>query len=572
MKNLAGLGWLLWGALFVAILGGASATAWGEPPSRRQQEAEFRKLVARFEEERGKVPQDRMATIDAICDLRVPAGVAFLKKEALDPPKEDPIVKEIVLRGLGRAGTADGVRILLTVGFESLRVDQYGLIGDSLRKVTDPDAIDWLVKAGWRSIPTLVPAAQAEFLRVLHATGDARAALAAEKLLGNPQCPAASQVALIDLVRRHRHAQASAKVARLFRFDDPEVQVHVLYALRELQASDQSELFFEGVKSRHWQVRTVALDTLVRQNDPLLVPHFIAALSDPVQQVRTSALEGIRNLGGEDVMDPLIAAFKLHEGRTRDDIAEVLVHLTGEDLGAEPIAWESWWHSRRGKVPIGRISPADYEKAKAANEERATGLYYGLRIISKHVAFVIDVSGSMEQPYEVEVEEEAKKPDGQTGVAPRDRKRKRKTRQRIEVARDELCKAIDGIPLGTSFNLIKFSGIFGPWRPALISMTEELRAEAIQYARSLTPGGETNVFDTLMFALRLPEVDTIYFLSDGAPTAGSVTDAQEILAKVYEANNVKKVKIYTIGIHLDANAEALMRGLAESNYGRFVKK
>ena len=34
---------------------------------------------------------------------------------------------------------------------------------------------------------------------------------------------------------------------------------------------------------------------------------------------------------------------------------------------------------------------------------------------------------------------------------------------------------------------------------------------------------ETNVFDTLILAMQDPEVNTIYFLSDGAPTSGSVT-------------------------------------------------
>ena len=82
----------------------------------------------------------------------------------------------------------------------------------------------------------------------------------------------------------------------------------------------------------------------------------------------------------------------------------------------------------------------------------------------------------------------------------------------------------------------------------------------------------TNVYETLIFAMEDPKVNTIYFLSDGAPTMGTYTDTKTILEKVAEKNQARKVKIHTIGFHLKPAEEELMRQLAEQNYGQFVKK
>ena len=192
---------------------------------------------------------------------------------------------------------------------------------------------------------------------------------------------------------------------------------------------------------------------------------------------------------------------------------------------------------------------------------------------------VVDVSGSMEEPYLAEVDEpgEESEPGGGTSVAPKPGqgkggKTRRAERRKIEVARSELSRALRGLKNGTQFNLIPFDSMYTPWRPILVEMSDELREEALGFVSNLKPGGNTNIYDTLMSALEDPDVNTIYFLSDGAPTTGRITDPDAILAAVAEANQVRKVKIHTIGFHLDPVAESLMRRLAEQNYGSFVKK
>ncbi|MGE3165132.1 MAG: HEAT repeat domain-containing protein [Planctomycetota bacterium] len=540
---------------------------------KKDHQRKFLELTKKYEAERERVAVERSETILALAELPIPQAVAFLQK-ALDAPKEDEIVRETILRALAKNGSASAVQIVLSKGFEILIPRRYVLIGDSLGKVSDPGALEWITKTGWKQIPQLGPEGQREYLRVLDATGDFRVTTGAAKLVGHPSLGAESQIGVIELLRRHRDVGSADKIARLIKFNDPSVRVTVLYALRDLEAAEHSKVFLDAVEDPDWQVRSAALDVLRATKDPEMIPYFLTALGDKAESVQISAIQALQELGGDSVMSPLIGALEKATGRVKDDLAEALVRLTGQDYGVDPLAWDAWWKANQGKVTIAKLSIDEYNRAKEKEDQKTTGLYYGLRVISQHVAFVIDVSGSMEEPYLVE----DKEPDvaggtGRTGVdKKKDGKRKKSRKAKIEVAREELISVIGGIKNGTQFNIIKFSGLFTPWQQQLVAMNEAVRSESMDFVKALSPGGETNVFDSLMFALDLKDVNTIYFLSDGAPTAGTVTDSKQILEKVAEANRVKKVKLYTIGFHLTPEAEELMQNLAEQNYGRFVKR
>ena len=58
-------------------------------------------------------------------------------------------------------------------------------------------------------------------------------------------------------------------------------------------------------------------------------------------------------------------------------------------------------------------------------------------------------------------------------------------------------------------------------------------------------------------------------ITDGAPTAGPVTDKQEIRKRVREANQLRKVAIHCITFG-DQNDTAFLKPLAEENGGRHI--
>ena len=67
------------------------------------------------------------------------------------------------------------------------------------------------------------------------------------------------------------------------------------------------------------------------------------------------------------------------------------------------------------------------------------------------------------------------------------------------------------------------------------------------------------------------QIDELFLLSDGVPTAGDVKDPDEILAIVKQANRYLHVRINTVFTGVGQGADFL-RKLAEQNDGVFVRR
>ena len=180
--------------------------------------------------------------------------------------------------------------------------------------------------------------------------------------------------------------------------------------------------------------------------------------------------------------------------------------------------------------------------------------YYGFGVRSDRVVFVIDVSRSMSW------------------------------NGRLDIARRELIQAIEHLPARTRFSIISFSDAAWTWSDRLLPATPETVRKAVRYVERLEPTSGTNSFEALRAALADEEVDSIYFLSDGYPSMGAVTDPDEILAQVREMNRWRRVRIHAIAmlrgdpppefaaLEDGTAAERFMRRLAADNDGRYVEQ
>ena len=112
-----------------------------------------------------------------------------------------------------------------------------------------------------------------------------------------------------------------------------------------------------------------------------------------------------------------------------------------------------------------------------------------------------------------------------------------------------------------------------PGRRSLGSLTELLSR--------LTPHGGTNVYDGLEMAMQWSErrygemaktrIDELFVLTDGEPTAGAVTDTDDLLDLVRAANQYSKVRIHAVFTGTGKGADWL-RKLAEQNGGVYVQR
>ncbi|MBI3267699.1 MAG: VWA domain-containing protein [Planctomycetes bacterium] len=341
------------------------------------------------------------------------------------------------------------------------------------------------------------------------------------------------------------------------------------------------------------QVRAAALDALGKRGAKDAAAAVLAALKDERWQVRVAAVEAIGALDLREGVGPLIDRLQQEAGRLREDIDRALLTLTGVTFRGDPLGWKGWWEMNREAWEAGKLEKKPEKKDAAAAggaggaaaggggggggaEPGKTVTFYGIETKSKNLIFVVDISGSMAEETDVQKQVTSGSAGG-AGAGP-------KGKRKIDIARYELSRAIGLLPDDAKFNIITFSSDVKVYSPSrMIVATKGAKAEAQRFAEALEPEGQTNIYDALEKAFELVGghkqidenykggVDTIFFLTDGQPTAGKSKDPKEIADEVKKWNAVRKIRIHAIGIGRDA-ADEILRRLAEESGGTYVKR
>lgn len=341
------------------------------------------------------------------------------------------------------------------------------------------------------------------------------------------------------------------------------------------RAAAWSELRARLSSEKEPGVRAAIIDALAAAGDAELAPVLLGApLEDASWKVRSSAVAALARLRVRDAIPVLIERLEKEDGRLRSDVREALVSLTGQNFHGNVELWRRFWREQ-GE---GFVVPEPREAPEASSEEAKQGLgitFFGIQSQSRRVLFVLDLSRSMTfsmVPRRSPNDEDPENPDmPQPGEL-----------SRLAVAKDALTRAIGGVEEGSVFNLVFYATDVWTWQDKLSVMNPATRSAALRYVEALDANGGTNIYGALQMALDLagattgkdwvkPEIDTIYFLSDGRPSVGVTTSPDEILAFVRERNAVAGITIHTIGLS-GAQDAYLLRSLAEQNGGTYVAR
>ncbi len=358
-------------------------------------------------------------------------------------------------------------------------------------------------------------------------------------------------------------------------------------ALGECAASEAQDALRKAAgREKDGRALVSILDALGHRREAESIPAIADALKrSPDFPVKLAAVDALHRIDDSKGIEPLIEALKDATGRLREEINAVLVALTGVDSRGDYTAWKAWFTANKAALLGGKYEKPPERKPDAGGTASEPAKFYGIPVISKRVAFVLDRSGSMKEPAEW-------KPD-ETEVAtgggdPIPRAKEFKGRK-IDVAKHELRNAIWRLKEDVRFNIIIYNHEYQPWLDeGLEAATRANKEKAIAFIDALEPDGQTNIFDPLERAFLLSErkepkealkrsetveanafkagVDTIYLLSDGVPNNGRIIEPGEILSKMIEMNRTRRVKIHTIGVGADAR-EDFMRALADQNGG-----
>jgi hypothetical protein len=296
-------------------------------------------------------------------------------------------------------------------------------------------------------------------------------------------------------------------------------------------------------------------------------------LREPIWQVRAAAAFAMAVMRCKAAIPSLIRGLDAELQRKKDPWAmDVRLHrllegLTGQNVVRGTITpWKEFWAREGDSFTVRR---KDAEKPQQDNRYQR---FFNLEVESDRVLFVVDFSGSMEEDIQLQ--------SGQTG-APAGQKT---TKAQLVVS--ELKKLVMSLPDGAMLNMIVFSDEVRIWRqegghPALVKVDDAARDDLLgRFLDSLRPSGPTNLHGALSKALDFAGrslhdkaysagFDTIYVITDGAPSAGAVTDKEEIRRLVREANQLRQLTIHCITFGAK-NDTSFLKPMAEENGGRHI--
>ena len=296
---------------------------------------------------------------------------------------------------------------------------------------------------------------------------------------------------------------------------------------------------------------------------------------DQIWQVRSAAAFSLAILKCKPVVPALIRGLDAELQRKKDPwemdvrLDRLLEGLTGQSVVRGSVApWKDFW-AREGATFTVRPATKPGDAAPAADKYER---FFDLQVESDRVLFVLDFSGSMAEPVQLQART--------TGAAPGVKTTK------AALVTSELKKLILSLPDGALVNLVVFGDEVRIWRqegnrPALVRLDDETRDDLLgNFLDNLRPSGSTNLYGALETALGFGDrglydkyyaagFDTLYVISDGAPTAGKIVDKDEIRRRVREANNLRKIAIHCITFG-DRNDTDFLRPMAEENGGRHI--
>lgn len=303
------------------------------------------------------------------------------------------------------------------------------------------------------------------------------------------------------------------------------------------------------------EVRNAAVEVFGVAKDKRHTAVVLQALEHDDWSTRFAAVDALEAIKDKDAVGKLITRMASESGRLKRRIADALWTLTAQPFDEDVEKWQGWWAAAAEKFTI--ASEKDLDKAQAERERRrlaqrttSQAKFFGIKVESHRVIFILDISGSMlESMYGRYV--------GKRGAA------------RIDVAKQELSQAIKNLDAGTLFNILTFASSVARWKKdGIVVKSPETQAEALEWIERLGAAGATNLYDSVKVAFDDKDVDTIFIMSDGEPTNGEVIDPHRIREDVAFWNKHRKIKVNTIAI--GGNLEVL-EWLAKDSGGSYVQ-
>lgn len=287
--------------------------------------------------------------------------------------------------------------------------------------------------------------------------------------------------------------------------EDPRVRLEAARAVRRFDSDEARAFMGRWLQACDWPVAVELADAIGEAPDKRMVPALIERL-------------------------------RKEQGRLRMDLVHALSCIAGEQKAQTAEAWAGWWATNGPSFEVNAEASAAYRARTPVQRVDlvALGFFYSLPIQSDRICYVVDSSMSMKG-------------------------------DRIASLRRNLAESIDGLAKHVRYDIVDFGGDLTVLEAD--GLLED-RRKGVHRAEDMPLSLGTRAYDAMERSARIPAVDTLLFLSDGAPVRGQFNAWADILRVLTVMHRYSPIAIHSVNFDPNPANAAAMRKLAACRAGR----
>ena len=294
-------------------------------------------------------------------------------------------------------------------------------------------------------------------------------------------------------------------------------------------------LIHKALQQKDERVRIDAVRALRKIGDKSSLPYLYKSM----QKCEWTQLIEICHFLGEnpakESIPHLINKFKAETGRFRLDVNYALSSIAGKRIGYKPDQWEAWWKTNARTFKVDLTKTVDFRSKVRLQDVGAIALggFYSISIYSDRCCFVVDYSLSMKG-------------------------------DKIKDLKENMTETVDGLRDYVQFNICDFGGdVCLLYDGTLV----DNKKKALKYIQDAPLTGGTRSMDAIEKGIMLPEVDTIYFLSDGAPVRSEFNQWTLIHRLIRQMNRYRYIAVSSICFKAGRGNAESMAQMSNENFG-----
>jgi hypothetical protein len=267
---------------------------------------------------------------------------------------------------------------------------------------------------------------------------------------------------------------------------------------------------------------------------------LVRFLSDDAWAARAGAMAALGAVGGREAVDALVARMQRETGRLRDDAADALVRLTGQELGSDPAKWKTWWDGvgadwKPGPAPEKKPDSGDAPPSRRGVVSDGPVRIGGIASSSHALVFCLDGGPAW------------------------------------GAVREAVKPALDAIPAGAKFGIVINGGKPKTWKRKLATSDPGTRKSAAAFLDAYEPVAVTDLYAALVAAFDLADdtADTLFVVQPVPPrepqmaeVTGLIYDPRHIALEINALNALRGIRIHAIGRSGGAQAYYLQQLVA----------